>query len=91
MVNFADFLLLEPLLWQLSSRAGHDVPVNLQWDKRYSLFCNFVSLHEPILKSQSLEIGYIVYFRPWATFFYQKVVKLCISSCVLVFSSKMLT
>ena len=41
-------------------RSGHDVPVNLQQDKCYSLFCNFISPCEwknIILKGQSLEIG----------------------------------
>ena len=75
MVNFADFLLLEPLLWQLSSRAGHDVPVNLQWDKRYSLFCNFLSLLEwetyIALKVRTLRMGYIL--QPVGNILLQKV------------------
>ena len=32
-----------PLLLQLSMKIGHEVPVNLQQDKHYSLFCNFLS------------------------------------------------
>ena len=36
-------------------RSGHDVPVNLQQDKYYSLFCNFLSLYEWTLKGQGLE------------------------------------
>ena len=34
---------------------GHDVPVNIQKDKCYSLFCNFLSLYEWTLKGQSFE------------------------------------
>ena len=58
-------------------RSGHNVPVNLQRDKCYSLFCNFLSLCEckrviP-LKGQRLENGLPVYFRLWVTFFPKKV------------------
>ena len=58
-------------------RSGHNVPVNLQRDKCYSLFCNFLSLCEckrviP-LKGQRLENGLPVYFRLWVTFFLEKV------------------
>ena len=53
-------------------RSGHNVPVNLQQDKCYSLFCNFFSLHEwksviP-LKVRAWRMGSPVYFRLWATF-----------------------
>ena len=48
-------------------RSGHDVPVNLQQDKCYSLFCNFLSLNEwksvTPLKVRALRKGYPVYFR----------------------------
>ena len=37
------------------ARSGQDVPVNLQQDKCNSLSCNFLSLYEWILKSQSPE------------------------------------
>ena len=36
-------------------RSGHSVPVNLQQNKCYSLFCKFLSLYEWILKGQSPE------------------------------------
>ena len=36
-------------------RSGHSVPVNLQQDKCYSLFCNFLFLYEWTLKGQSPE------------------------------------
>ena len=57
-------------------RSGHDVPVNLQQDKRYSLFCNFLSLYEwkciiP-LKVRALRMGCYVYFRLQAAFFYKR-------------------
>ena len=49
------------------SRSGHSVPINLQQDKCYSLFCNFLSLYEwkrviP-LKVKALRMAYPVYFR----------------------------
>ena len=48
-------------------RSGHDVPVNLQQDKCYSLFCNFISPREwksiILLKVRALRLGYPVYFR----------------------------
>ena len=48
-------------------RSGHNVPVNLQQDKCYSLFCNFLPLYEwksviP-LKVRGLRMGYPIYFR----------------------------
>ena len=48
-------------------RLGHDVPVKLQQDECYSLFCNVLSLHEwksvlP-LKVKALRMGYPVYFK----------------------------
>ena len=36
-------------------RSDHDGPVNLQQDQCYSLFYNFLSLYEWILKGQSPE------------------------------------
>ena len=48
-------------------RSGHDVPVNLQHDKCYFLFCNLVSLYEwesvILLKVRALRMGYPVYFK----------------------------
>ena len=65
------------ILWSCScpSRSGHNVPINLQQDKCYSLFCNFLSLCEwrsviP-LKVRALRMGYHLYFRLWATLFYR--------------------
>ena len=53
-----------------------DVPVNLQQDKGYSLFCNSLSLYEwksviP-LKVRALRTGSPVYFRLQETFFYKR-------------------
>lgn len=39
----------------LSKESGHGVPVNLQRDKCYSLFCNFLALYEWTLRGQSLQ------------------------------------
>ena len=48
-------------------RSGHNVPVDLQQDKCYSLFCNFLSLYDwesvILLKARGLRMGYPVYFR----------------------------
>ena len=57
-------------------RPVHHVPVNLQQDKCHSLFCNYLSLCEwksviP-LKVRALSMGYHVYFRLEATFFYKR-------------------
>ena len=43
-------------------RSGLSVPLNLQLDKRYSLFCDFPPLCEWI--ATALRIGYPVFFRP---------------------------
>ena len=53
-------------------RSGHRGPINLQQDKCYSLFCNFLSLYEwkRSLKVIALRMGYPVYFRLQATFFW---------------------
>ena len=56
-------------------RSGHNVPVNLQHDKSYFLFCKFLSLYDcksviP-LKVRALRMGYPVYFRLYATVFYK--------------------
>ena len=60
----------------LCSRRCHEVPVNLQQDKRYFLLCNFSSLYEwrsvTPLKVRTLTEGSPVYFRLWETFLKQK-------------------
>ena len=61
-----------PLFLQPSTQVRSHIPVNLQQDKCYSLFCNFLSLYEwksviP-LKVRALRVGYPVYFRLYATF-----------------------
>ena len=63
----ADFLVQESFVLAAVHIALHNVPVNLQQDKCYSLFCNFLSLYEwksiiP-LKVRALRMGYPVYFR----------------------------
>ena len=54
-------------------RFDQDVPTNLQQDKSYSLFCNFLSPYEwenaTSLKVRDLRICYPVYFRLQRTFF----------------------
>ena len=50
-------------------RSSHDVPVNLQHDKCYFLYCRkfLVSLYEwesvILLKVRALRMGYPVYFK----------------------------
>ena len=69
----ADLLVSEPFVLA-AVRVGwvSEVPVNLQQDKCYSLFCNFLSLYEwksvTPLKVRALRMGYLVYFRLLATF-----------------------
>ena len=59
-------------------RSGHDVLVNLQQNKCYSLFCNFLSLYDGggrsviPLKLRALRIGYSVYFRLLAISSYKR-------------------
>ena len=53
--------------------SGHDVPVNLQEDKCYSLFCNFLSLYEWTLKGQSLANGLACIFQAIDNILLQKV------------------
>ena len=38
-------------------RSGHDIPINFQQDKYYSLFCSFLSLYKWMLQGQSPENG----------------------------------
>ena len=66
----ADYLMLSFFVLAAVKiyRSGHDVPINLQQDKRYSLFCNFLSL----LKVRALRVGYPMYFRQWIPFFYKR-------------------
>ena len=56
-------------------RSGHDIPLNFQQDKYYSLFCSFLSIYEwksviP-LKVRVLRKGYRVYFRLYTAFFHK--------------------
>ena len=53
-------------------RSGQDVPINLQQDKCYSLFCNFLSRYELTLKGQSPENKLSCIFQAVATFFYKR-------------------
>ena len=56
----ANFLVWESFVLAAVLRSGRDVPVNLQQDKYYSLFCNFLFLNEwttLYLTGQSLENG----------------------------------
>ena len=56
----ANFLVWESFVLAAVLRSGHHVPVNLQQDKYYSLFCNFLFLNEwatLYLTGQSLENG----------------------------------
>ena len=52
------------LFLQLYTRSDHKIPINLQPDKCYSLFCNFLSLLEwetyIALKVRTLRMGYIL-------------------------------
>ena len=51
------------ILWSCSCpKSGHGVPVNLEQDKCYSLFCHFLSLYRP-LKVRARGIPYPVHFR----------------------------
>ena len=54
-------------------RSGQDVPVNLQQDKCYSLFCNFLSLYEWTLKGQSPETRLSCIFHAIGNILLQKV------------------
>ena len=64
----AKVLVLESfVLGAVHSGSGPRVPVNLQWDKCYFLFCNFLSLYEwesvILLKVRTLGLGFPVYFK----------------------------
>ena len=67
MVGVANFLVLESFVCSCPCRSGHNVPVNLQWDKMYSLFNNFfISMWMEkccIFKDQSLENGLACAFQ----------------------------
>ena len=56
-----------------SPRSGCDVPVNLQQDKCYSLFCNFLSLYEWTLEGQSPENRLSCIFQAVGNILSQKV------------------
>ena len=53
--------------------SGHAVPVNLQQDKYYSFFCNFLSLYEWTLKGQSPENRLSYIFQAIVNVLLQKV------------------
>ena len=60
MLVVTDLLVLESfVLGSCLGRSGHNVPINLQQDKYYSLFYNFLSLCEwkSTFKGQSFEKG----------------------------------
>ena len=54
-------------------RSGQDVPINLQQDKCYSLFCNFLSRYELTLKGQSPEDKLSSLFQAVGNILLQKV------------------
>ena len=54
-------------------RSGQDVPINLQQDKCYSLFCNFLSWYELTLKGQSPEDKLASVFQAVGNILLQKV------------------
>ena len=53
-------------------RSGHHLPINLQQNKCYSLFCNFLSKNVILLKARALRIAYPIYFRLEAASFYKR-------------------
>ena len=56
MVSCCTLLVLESfVLTAVHVGHGQDVSVNFQQEKYYSLFCNFLSLCDWTLKSESLE------------------------------------
>lgn len=54
-------------------RSGHDLLVNLQKDKCYSLFCNFLYLYEWTFKDQSSENMLSCIFQAIGNILLQKV------------------
>ena len=50
-------------------RSGHNDPVNLQQDK---CFCNLYFYTNELLNIRTLKIGYSVYFRLQAAYFYKR-------------------
>ena len=68
-----DLLVLESfVLGSCLGRSGHNVPINLQLNKRYSLFCSFLKKCS-IIKSQSLENGLSCVFQTIGHILLQKV------------------
>ena len=64
MLVVTDLLVLESfVLGSCLGRSGHNVPINLQQDKYYSLFYNFLSLCEwksvKLLKIRTLRLSCI--------------------------------
>ena len=58
----ANFLMLESFVLAVN-HIGHNLPVNFQQNKRYSLLCNFLPLNEWILKGRSLKNGLSCIFQ----------------------------
>ena len=54
-------------------RSGQDVPINLQQDKCYSLFCNFLSLYEWTLKDHNPKNRLSYIFQTVGNILLQKV------------------
>jgi len=60
--SLANFLMLESFVLAVN-HIGHNLPVNFQQNKRYSLLCNFLPLNEWILKGRSLKNGLSCIFQ----------------------------
>ena len=54
------------------SQLSHDIPVNLQQDKYYSLFCNFLSLYDWTLEGQSPEKRLFCIFQDIGSILFHK-------------------
>ena len=65
--------------WYYSHRSGHNVPINLQLNKRYSLFCSFLKKCS-IIKSQSLENGLSCVFQATGNVLLQRCKPACLST-----------
>ena len=65
--------------WYYSHRSGHNVPIYLQLNKRYSLFCSFLRKCS-IIKSQSLENGLSCVFQATGNVLLQRCKPACLST-----------
>lgn len=65
--------------WYYYHRSGHNVPINLQLNKRYSLFCSFLKKCS-IIKSQSLENGLSCVFQATGNVLLQRCKPACLST-----------